>query len=164
MLLPRLCRDMFRVRRGGGLGAILGAQRAQAGARGSLLVCGVTGLGQAEQQQVGAGEGSLQAAAVWGRSAPGELGAGGTGTPWGRAEESDGRGLGEGLGGTQTQQGPGGCGLGTGARRGVHSLPDLLRLQEGFHPCVGHGPAGASPCWRGYMKPGCPQGGSCLSP
>lgn len=58
---------------GGGLGVILGARRAQAGARGSAPVA----VGQAEQQQVGAGEGSLQDAAVWGKSVPGELRAGG---------------------------------------------------------------------------------------
>lgn len=50
---------------------------------------------------------------------------------------------GEGLGGPWAQQGTGDRGLCLAAQRGLHGLQELLRLQEGFHPRVGHGSAGA---------------------
>lgn len=50
---------------------------------------------------------------------------------------------GEGLGGPRAQQRTGDGGLCLAAQRGLHGLQELLRLQEGFHPRVGHGSAGA---------------------
>lgn len=52
--------------RGSGLGLILGARRAVAGARGSIPVGVGVVVGQAEQQQVGAGKASLRGAVVLG--------------------------------------------------------------------------------------------------
>lgn len=77
-------------RGGGGLGFILGARRVYGGAEGSLSLCRAVRTGRAEQQQVGAGKGSLQAVAVLGSAVPGELCDGGTDT-WGNDPHDHGK-------------------------------------------------------------------------
>lgn len=58
------------------------------GDKGCLAAHRAIGAGQAEQQQVGAGEGSLQAVAALGRADPGQLCARGADTWWGSDPQS----------------------------------------------------------------------------
>lgn len=60
-------------------------------------------------------------------------------------EEGDGHGLGEALGGTEAQLGPGGRGLSVVSCWRLHWLPYLSGLQQSFHTGLGHGPAGVWP-------------------